>query len=296
MNNVIKLLCNYTNNFKLIDEEAINKIVSILCDSIKPLKNNLNDICFSSKYINNEAYWNGRVAHDFDDENNNIILDLNSILDYNDKKDINIIKELNSKETILYYNLVLFESLLHQIENLFQTLNHKDDIENKLVNISKYKSINNIKSTENVESYYNTYMNLFDNEYKNSAIFYKLTPKQRMANIKSSKVIYALSEKLINDHCILLKDLFKYRYLTNQLFGYYHSLYSPLQSFIEFKKVLQYDSGIKIISSDENYLLNHQNHNIEKRMLYGMELNTDEINNQYQKIYNTKTYHKKNRL
>lgn len=84
--------------------------------------------------------------------------------------------------------------------------------------ISKYQDLERVVVLENTLDSYLNYMIQFDKEYQTSAVFYKLNPAERLANIKSSKIVCHITNKVINKRSNLLKDIFYYNYLKQCLY------------------------------------------------------------------------------
>lgn len=265
MDNILNIFYEYSINNKLLDKQAITKILDII---LKELNFN-NKIIYSiskDERFDLSNIWNSNILAEFDFDSIIYIYYLEILKSIHKKKyltkfDIN----LNNTEISFKKNILIIETIFHEIEHVKQLEKIKDiyngSIESELYRY-EYDFLYPCLEDESFITYHK-------DSIKRDIIYlknYKYSFMERMANLNSSLIIANLLHNLGKD----LNNLYN---IQNTIMNYYlikdydNNLSGPTIKFI---------TNIGYINDFKEQIDTINNMSFEDRLKYGFMITKEE--------------------
>ena len=278
MNNILDIIYEYSIKNRLLDKNAINKILEIL------IKHNNLDITFNvnnNPFLLREKYTYGCL-----DRRKHIIIYMQSIkygIKLNDyMSDFSLENNLTNFEKILRLNLFILLNILHEIEHAIQINicrnNDNSTLENKLIILEEqykidYESILKFKFDNDFIKSFLSKVKEYNMKDKLIGEYYYISLHERLADINAYDKILQLIQ-IIKDEIINLYELINLMSIENKL-QYYHMVNGPT---IEFFSQIGLNNELLSILNEYNI----DNLPFEYRFKLGLPIN----NYEYQKTTN----------
>ena len=292
MDEIIKLLYDYSVNVRLVDKAFIEKFIGIIV-SKRGLKDYVTKITFNEKFTNDSNGFEVAAYNPFV-KNINISLETSKIL----VKNRSIYDFLfEGIEVNLYHNLIITQYLLHEIEHADQ-YRRAEDIDNNDVETILLRSCMQYERQLMNPEYINrqdvTIGNIFELVSKHLFLynkFYRYNPMKLLAQARSYETIIAILRE-IRFNITKLYDFANTSYLEELLKGYRKKddfLESPTKFYLYGVSQGDVWRGFDFYCHNNEKLKENvfRKYNLFKRLSLGLPISYIEYLNLYKTLYDS---------
>ena len=252
MKNILDILYDYSINKKLLDEEAVLKIIKQFIDIYNI--DTINQITINERDI--KHFFSSILGYK---KGGKLCIFLKKIYVSMNKMTVNKFKD--SLSYYLRYNLFILQIVIHEVEHAIQemiTNSNKTDIESKLLKIEKSFVDELIAIKEDNHKEYKKKLKLY---YKN----YDIAFSERMAQINSYKKILEIIEPIKKQ----IEELFNLQEI------YYNGSKIVTYKSINDNPTVSFFSNLGMIKQLND--LNYNNFGFEERLNFGFKLSEHEF-------------------